>query len=177
LIPDAPDVPMQNLDRAVIQESAPDVPDLDPASSPIYTNAEARRLPGPNTGVIFVQERIPAARRGQDFEGGTSGAFSDGANQTRVVPALRFQNPNSSGVNFVRFDGYEDGGRTLIDRKTQLTTGSKQLRDLRRVDAAMRQNPDHRLVYEFPTRQAADAAQRILDAQGIENVTVRVAVP
>jgi hypothetical protein len=62
-----------------------------------------------------------------------------------------------------------------VDRKTQLTTGTKQLADIERVSRAAAQNPDYRVVYEFPTPEAAAAARRILSAQEIDNITVRVA--
>jgi hypothetical protein len=56
-----------------------------------------------------------------------------------------------------------------------LTTGTKQLTDVERVSLAAAQNRSYRVVYEFPTQQAAMAADRILRAQGIDNITVRVA--
>jgi RHS repeat-associated protein len=147
---------------------------LDPSSSPVYSIKEARRLGGESRGAIFVREPQRAGAAA-DFEAGSPSAFSDVASQKRAVPALRFVNPNSRGNNFVRFDGYEDGGYTLVDRKTQLTTGTKQISDLRRVSEAVAQNDGYRVVYEFPTPQAAAAARRILDAQGIDNISVRVA--
>jgi hypothetical protein len=158
-------------------------PVLDPLTSPIHSIKEARRLDGENRGAIFVSETVPKAdssrfNEARSFEAGTEGAFSQIGTEKRVVPALRFDNPNENprANNFVRFDGYEDAGLTLIDRKTQLTTGSKQLADIRRASEALSQNADlgYRLIYEFPTQGAMESAQRILGAQGIHNIGVRV---
>jgi len=150
---------------------------LNPQTASVYSIKEARRLGGENRGAIFVQERTATSTSAAAFESGAPGAFSDMASGSRAAPSLRFDNPNPRGNNFVRFDGYENGGMTLIDRKTQLTTGTKQLADLRRVSDAAAQNLGYRVVYEFPSEKARASAQRILTSQRINNIESRVAPP
>ncbi|WP_218943559.1 hypothetical protein [Exilibacterium tricleocarpae] len=141
---------------------------------------DARRLDGPNRGLIFVREpQGDFTTRPGRFEAGTTGAASDVASGSRSSPSLRFDNPAASsnpGVNnFVRFDGIEADGVTLIDRKTALTTKAKQINDLARASEAVRQNPNFRLVFEFPDQSSLESARRILRSQNITNIATRVA--
>lgn len=141
---------------------------------------EAKQLSGSNRGLIFVQETSGKSSRAANFENATTGAFSDILSQRRAVPALRFDHPNPNGNltnNFVRFDGIEADGVTLIDRKLSLTSKTDQIKSLQRVSEAMRQNSNFNLVYEFPTQRAADRALDILFRQNINNIDVRVATP
>ncbi|MGF1911901.1 hypothetical protein L4C38_21070 [Vibrio kasasachensis] len=133
-------------------------------------------MTGQNNGLIFVQE--PQGNFDKNFvqfESGTKGAFSDISSKRKAVPAIRFDNPNPRGNNFVKFDGIEDDGTTLIDRKTALTTFDKQLQSLQRVSNALKQNPGFKGVFEFPNQKAADKAMDILIRENITNITVRVA--
>jgi RHS repeat-associated protein len=119
---------VQRAQAGTVVEGGDGLPrvDLNPGSSSIHSVREARRLEGENRGAIFVREPQRPGAAGE-FESGADGAFSVvDQSRSRVVPALRFDNPNARGNNFVRFDGYEDGGRTLIDRKIQLTTKTKE---------------------------------------------------
>ncbi len=63
-------------------------------------------------------------------ESGTPGAFSDLATRQSAIPALRFDNPKPNGVNYVKFDGYEElpGGEKLllIDAKRTLPFWNNQ---------------------------------------------------
>ena len=101
--------------------------------------------------------------------------YIDVASKQRAVPALRFDHWNPRGNNFVKFDGVEADGITLIDRKTALTTHVKQLQSLQRVSTALKQNSGYQVVYEFPSQKAADRAMDILIEQNITNITVWVA--
>ncbi|MCZ4371320.1 hemagglutinin repeat-containing protein [Vibrio diazotrophicus] len=137
---------------------------------------DARKMTGKNSGLIFVQE--PQGNFDKNFvqfESGTKGAFSDVSSERKAVPAIRFDNPNPKGNNFVKFDGIEDDGTTLIDRKTALTTFDKQLQSIQRVSYALKQNPRFKGVFEFPNQKAADKAMDILIRENITNITVRVA--
>jgi len=91
---------------------------------------------------------------------------------------LRFDNPaaasNPRVNNFVKFDGIEADGVTLIDRKLSLTTFPKQIDSIGRASQALRQNPNFRLVYEFPSQQTADRALQILARENITNISIRV---
>ena len=107
------------------------------------------------------------------FEDGTIGAASSIAAKRKVVPGLRFDNPNPRGRNVVRFDGID--GTTLIDRKLNVTTKSKQINDLKRMSEALRQNPEYTAVLEVPNAAVRKAAIRALDKAGVTNIGVRIA--
>jgi hypothetical protein len=155
-----------------------------PGSTRALTPGQANALGGQNRGLIFVQEnlgtpRSPAGRTARDFESGTTGAYSDLASQQRVTPALRFDNPNPRGNNYVKFDGIE--GNTLIDSKTRLLTFDSRGRrvipqrdDIMRISEAARQNPQFRVVFEFPNAEAQREARQILLELGIDNIRTRV---
>ncbi len=150
---------------------------LDLSKVDVLTIKDARKLEGENKGLIFVQEpQGDFSKPFVKFEAGTTGAFSDVLSQRKAVPAIRFDNPNPNGNNFVKFDGVEDvDGITLIDRKTALTSFDKQLQSVQRVSNALKQNPGIKAVFEFPSQKAADRATDILIEQNIRNITVRVA--
>ncbi|MDT3723276.1 hypothetical protein, partial [Pseudomonas oryzihabitans] len=68
---------------------------------------------------------------------------------------MRYDNPNSNGINFIKFDGVEAGADgsslLLIDAKTKLaiwssSTQSSVLETLNRVRAALQQNPEYKVV-------------------------------
>ncbi|AZF40370.1 Hemolysin [Pseudomonas sp. R1-43-08] len=156
---------------------APSRSGLDLSKVDVLTIRDARKLDGENRGLIFVQEpQGDFAKPFVKFEAGTTGAFSDVLSQRKAVPAIRFDNPNPNGNNFIKFDGIEDiNGITLIDRKTALTTFDKQIQSVQRVSAALKQNPGVKAVFEFPNQKAADRATDILVEQNIRNISVRVA--
>lgn len=158
--------------------SGPKTNGFDLSKVEVLTLKEAKQLSGENRGLIFVQENTAKSSSAAKFENGTTGAFSDVPSQSRAVPALRFDHPNPNGNrtnNFVRFDGVEADGVTLIDRKLSLTSKSDQIKSLQRVSEALHQNSNYNLVYEFPTQKAADRAMDILFKQSITNIDVRVA--
>lgn len=137
-------------------------------------------------GLTFVEEnlgtpRSPAMKAAREFENGTSGAYSSVASRNRVVPALKFDNPNPAGAPYVKFDGIE--GNILIDAKTRILTfptraglvTPKNVREtLQRVSEALRQNPGYKAVYEFPDEVARAEAQMILHKLRIKNISTRV---
>ncbi|WP_233239092.1 hypothetical protein [Bordetella sp. LUAb4] len=103
------------------------------------------------------------------------------------MPALRYNNSNAKGVNFVKFDGIEldTDGKTvlLLDAKTKLAIWSKStqrslMKSLERVGTALKQNPGYKVVYEFPNVKAeAQARLFILDNQLDHIVSTRVRKP
>ncbi|KAB2929277.1 MAG: DUF4157 domain-containing protein [Leptonema illini] len=141
----------------------------------VLTLKEAKRLPKPNKGLIFVEENSAKLDDALRFEDGATGAFYT-RTEKRVVPALRYDHPNPNGNltnNFVRFDGIEPDGITLIDRKLSLTTKSDQIDAIKRASSAIKQNKGYKLVYEFPDQKTANRAREILIENNISNIKVR----
>jgi hypothetical protein len=132
--------------------------------------------------VIYVREpqgNINSPRN--QWDAAAEGAASDLASGSRSVPALRYDhaNPSPHTSNFVKFDGIESNGSTLIDRKISLTSQDRQIAALERADRALIQNPTFNLVIEFPTQQALNDAARIMARNNITNprITLRVPTP
>ena len=147
---------------------------------PLYTVGEANRLPGSKNGLIAVLEPTgtgnPAAAA---YQAGTAGAVSDIATGKQIVPALRYNNSNPRGMDFVKFDGYEvlpDGQTMLmIDSKVRLplwseATQGKMIETMQRVKEALDQNPGFRVVYEFPDEASRREAFRFIQQQGFDKV-------
>ena len=152
---------------------------------PLYTVGEANHLPDSKNGLIAVLEPTgtgnPAAAA---YQAGTAGAVSDIATGKQIVPALRYNNPNPRGMDFVKFDGYEvlPNGQTmlLIDAKMRLPLWSeggrtKIVETLQRVQAALDQNPGFRVVYEFPDEASKLEAIDFIDKAGFsKDIQIRV---
>ena len=147
---------------------------------PLYNVGEANHLPGSKNGLIAVLEPTgtgnPAAAA---YQAGTAGAVSDIATGKQIAPALRYNNPNPRGMDFVKFDGYEvlPNGQTmlLIDAKMRLpvwseSTRSKSLETLRRVKTALDQNPGFRVMYEFPSETSRQEALQFIRDNGFSEV-------
>jgi hypothetical protein len=131
-----------------------------------------------NTGVLvhnardclldieFEPQRFgPAA----DFENSLAGAASDIASGKRIVPVLKYSNPNPhpNAKDYIKFDGRDPfDPNTFIDRKYNVTTKSKQVGDIQRVAEALRQNPQAKLVIEVPDASAERVALRALQKAG-----------
>lgn len=105
------------------------------------------------------------------------------ASEKMVVPALRYTNDVTSGLNYIKFDGIEQtaqGTALLIDAKTKLaiwseTTQASVASTLSRVDKALRDNPGFTVVYEFPNAKVAQQAAEFINARGFGDVVkVRV---
>jgi len=141
-------------------------------------------LAGANRGLIYVQETPRGLQAAKDFQAGTTGGFYEVASKKPAVPALRYDNPNASGVNFVKFDGIEAGADgtsvLLIDAKTKLaiwndSTQAAVNETLARVAAELKQNPGYKVVYEFPNEAVAAQARAYIKRQEYSNVvSVRV---
>jgi len=142
--------------------------------------------------ILLVQENLgkvktKAQRRARDFESGTTGAFTDLETGSRVVPALRFRNPNRNGRDIVKFDGFEileDGTVDLIDRKTRIFSFETKkgrfippevVRGLQNKSRALTQNHNSgiRGVLEFPDDTSVNDARSILRELKISNLVVR----
>ena len=74
---------------------------------------------------------------------------------------LRYDNPNSRGMNFIKFDGIEvrDGTTYLIDAKRNVPYWNKSAmknltKTFDRINEAKNQNPEIKVIYEFPGEKA-----------------------
>ncbi|MBI2253538.1 MAG: hypothetical protein HYU58_02845 [Proteobacteria bacterium] len=141
---------------------------LEETKKKVYSNKEARRLETENRGLMYVQSNLQGNERARAHQSGGEGAFSDIESKKYADPALRYDNPNPRGLNFIRFDSaYVPEGQNytmLVDSKTKLAIWSKKtqkrtLATMERAKLAVQQNPDHKLMYEFDTEAAAEEAQ------------------
>ena len=80
-----------------------------------------------------------------------------------IIPALRYNNPNPRGMNFIKFDGIEviDNQTYLIDAKRNIPYWNERAMDnytvtFDRINVAKIQNPDVKVIYEFPNENAAN---------------------
>ena len=118
----------------------------------------------PNRGVEYIYESPAGKVNAQEFQWGTSGSMMQNTpvGKKNVVPALRYDNPNTEGMNFIKFDGIEveNGVTCLIDAKRNVPYWNKGGMEtvkgtLDRIKVAKSQNPGIRVVYEFPNEKAA----------------------
>lgn len=141
---------------------------LEEAKKKVFSPKEARRLDTENRGLIYVQGNLQGPERARAHQSGGEGAFSDIESGKFADPALRFDNANPRGLNYIRFDSAfvaDDGSYTmLVDSKTKLAIWSKKTQrktigTLERAKQAIQQNPNHKLMYEFDTEEAAEEAR------------------
>jgi hypothetical protein len=134
----------------------------------VLTVSEANRLGGEHKGLIYIAETLPRNARARQHQAGTSGAFSDIRTQKFASAALRYENPNKRGRNFIKFEvsGLSEDGKSieLVDAKTKLAIWSKGpqqtvLRTLERTKEALLQNPGYKVLYEFDDEIAAQQAR------------------
>jgi len=129
---------------------------------------------GVGTALEDVSKRNAAA---QAYEDGTTGAASDIESKKRIVPSLKYDNPNPNGRNIVKFDGYDVENNELIDRKWNVTTYPKSLDQLQRMSEALKQNPSYKGIIEVPDQKAYNSATRALTKARVTNINVRIAKP
>lgn len=151
------------------------------AQVPLYTTAELNHLPADN-GLVFVRESATVTgnnQRAADFQSATGGSMSVAdSSRDSIDPALVYNNPDSNGNHFVKFDGYEilsDGTVQLIDSKTQLPLWSETLQEstlhnLRRVAESVKQNPNFKVMYEFPDISSQRQAQKFIERNQFDEV-------
>ena len=141
---------------------------------------DAQRLPPEHRGLIFVYETPTGPQHARDFQAGTPGSYVDEESGRFIVPAVRYQNPKDGGVHYIKLDGYDltpsNDGRTmtLIDRKAGWVDFSgahgNALDALERTKAALEQNPNFKIVYEFKNAADAARAQQFIEGHGYRNV-------
>ena len=134
----------------------------------VYTASELNQLgrgsdATPNRGVEYIFETPAGKPKAQEFQWGTAGSMMqqtpDGPKN--IIPALRYDNSNPRGMNFIKFDGIrvENGTTYLIDAKRNIPywipeamEGYKNTFD--RINEAKKQNPEIKVIYEFPKEEA-----------------------
>jgi hypothetical protein len=150
---------------------------LDAASNP-FTESEARKLDGEHKGLIYVREEALKDGLAKLHQDGVNGAVYLSEGWT-AAPALRYVNGNERGRHFIKFDGVEkaaDGkGLLLIDAKTKLAAWTPRQQNylnstFRRIQSALAQNPDFRVVYEFPDEKAMLEARRFIEGNGFQDI-------
>ena len=135
----------------------------------VYTAKELNQMGrvkggSPNRGVEYIYESPAGKANAQEFQWGTSGSMMQNTpvGKKNVVPVLRYDNPNTRGMNFIKFDGIEveNGVTCLIDAKTNIPFWKEKAMKtvegtLKRIRIAKSQNPGIRVIYEFPNETAA----------------------
>ena len=97
---------------------------------------------------------------------------------------LRYDNPNSRGMNFIKFDGIEvrDGTTYLIDAKRNVPHWNKSAmknlgKTFRRINEAKNQNPEIKVIYEFPKEETKTKFTDWLDRNsGYQNIIDEIRV-
>jgi len=109
----------------------------------------------------------------QNFESSVEGAASDVATKKRIVPTLKYDNPNPNGAGFVKFDG-SLGELNFIDRKLNVTGFPKSIDQVRRAAEALSQNPGSTLPYEVPFNKVNATVNLIRKAGQFLNPNITV---
>ena len=134
----------------------------------VYTASELNQLgrgsdATPNRGVEYMFEKPAGKPEAQEFQWGTTGSMMqqtpDGPKN--IIPALRYDNSNPKGMNFIKFDGIrvENGTTYLIDAKRNIPYWNKSAmknltKTFDRINEAKNQNPEIKVIYEFPDEKA-----------------------
>ena len=152
----------------------------------IYTESELNQLgrgsnATPNRGVEYIFETPAGKPKAQEFQWGTAGSMMqqtpDGPKN--IIPALRYDNSNPRGMNFIKFDGIEvrNGTTYLIDTKRNVPYWNKSAmknleKTLRRINEAKNQNPEIKVIYEFPDKKAKTKFTDWLDKNPLYQKTI-----
>ena len=99
----------------------------------------------------------------QEFQWGLTGSMMQQtpSGPKNIIPALRYDNSSPRGMNFIKFDGIEvrNGTTYLIDTKRNVPYWNKSAmknlgKTFRRINEAKNQNPEIKIIYEFPDEKA-----------------------
>lgn len=161
-------------------------------SSEITSSNAIKKLKGTKEEALkFFESRVvgeietkvnPAGKpEAQEFQWGTAGSMMqqtpDGPKN--IIPALRYDNSNPRGMNFIKFDGIrvENGTTYLIDAKRNIPywipeamEGYKNTFD--RINEAKKQNPEIKIIYEFPDKKAKTKFTDWLDKNPLYQKTI-----
>ena len=156
----------------------------------VYTAKELNQMGrvkggSPNRGVEYVYESPAGKQKAQEFQWGTEHSMMQNtpAGKKNIVPVLRYDNPNTGGMNFIKFDGIEveNGVTCLIDSKTNIPYWNKGGMEtvkgtLKRISEAKKQNPGIRVIYEFPNETAAGHLRSWIDKNNFYDGIVEIRV-
>lgn len=126
-------------------------------------------------GTVLEKQNSSAA---QKYENSAEGAASDVASGKRIVPTLKYDNPNPNGPNYVKFDSPSFGGLNFVDSKVNVTGYPKSILQIKRAAEALRQNPGATLEYQVPPNRVNAMNELIRKAGQTMNTSITVkAVP
>ena len=134
----------------------------------IYTGSELNQLgrgsnATPNRGVEYMFEKPAGKLEAQEFQWGLTGSMMQQtpSGPKNIIPALRYDNSNPRGMNFIKFDGIEvrNGTTYLIDTKRNVPYWIPKAMEgykntFERINKAKLQNPEIKVIYEFPNEEA-----------------------
>ena len=157
----------------------------------VYTASELNQLgrgsdATPNRGVEYMFEKPAGKPEAQEFQWGTTGSMMqqtpDGPKN--IIPALRYDNSNPKGMNFIKFDGIrvENGTTYLIDAKRNIPYWIPEAMEgykntFERINKAKLQNPGIKIIYEFPKEEAKIKFTDWLDRNpGYQNIIDEIRV-
>ena len=113
---------------------------------------------------------------------GNTGCVEERSNTGSTT--LRYDNPNSRGMNFIKFDGIrvENGTTYLIDAKRNIPYWIPEAMEgykntFERINKAKLQNPGIKIIYEFPKEEAKIKFTDWLDRNpGYQNIIDEIRV-
>ena len=157
----------------------------------VYTASELNQVgrgsnATPNRGVEYIFEKPAGKPEAQEFQWGTTGSMMqqtpDGPKN--VIPALRYDNSNPKGMNFIKFDGIrvENGTTYLIDAKRNIPYWIPEAMEgykntFERINKAKLQNPGIKIIYEFPKEEVKIKFTDWLDRNpGYQNIIDEIRV-
>ncbi len=121
--------------------------------------------------LLSVSEKSDGRKAWVKFEKGAANA------EKNTAYGLKYENLNPRGRNYVKFDGYEatKSGKvtSMIDRKTNIFFTDKAIQQAQRQSRALSQN-DLKGIWEVPNQAAKKLAEKLLNDNGIERISVRV---
>jgi hypothetical protein len=184
-----------------IKKPRVDPPDVNTSNSSSVQSITKKELPfvkktncvhaqdyrGDSNFVSILEKGSHSAKKSQlrerslAYEDAIPGTTYDIATEKKIVPALRYINPNKDprAKNYVKFDGVDlENPKILIDRKYNVTSQAKQIEGFKRQAECLRQNPDYRLRIEVPNeaklRKARNALQKA-ELSDFSRITVVIA--
>ncbi|RFZ90102.1 hypothetical protein D0C36_22945 [Mucilaginibacter conchicola] len=108
------------------------------------------------------------------YENHAEGSYSTAnGSRLKVVPTLDYTNADQDGRNVIKFDS-EDGPMNFVDRKLNITTFPKSIKQITRAAEALRQNPKATLRYEVPKNRVAKMQDLLKRAGEANNPRIKV---
>jgi filamentous hemagglutinin len=132
--------------------------------------AEAGMLSPAAQRVVRIEEKAGMGQIARDYNDSATGAQSNPTSRKGLAPALERTQADGTTA-WVKFDGVD--GDVLVDRKTAIVTTPKGKEQAIRQSEALAQNG---LIgrWEVPNEQQANRATKMLNALGVNNISVKV---